>query len=117
MLFVPYFDSPLDYDQSDWARPFDFSVVTADAFRNPDDPDEACNFLVSRTEWAPFRFNRLIARVAADVVPSVAFFSPVRRSVYAPYDGGADLFMANAAEAAQVRARWKGWMSSRPDGL
>lgn len=117
LLFVPYFDSPSAYDQDTWARPFDFSVVPAESFRKSDDPDETPHFLVSKTTWAAFRFNRLIATVAADVAPSVTFFSLLRRSIYAPYDGGADIIAPSAAEAAQLRTRWRRWMSSLPSGL
>ena len=38
-------------------------------------------------------------------------------SVYAPYDGGADLFFPTGWERDLARERYDGWLSSRPDGL
>jgi hypothetical protein len=38
-------------------------------------------------------------------------------TAFAPYDGGADLFVQSTAHVAGHRNRWARWLSSREDQL
>jgi hypothetical protein len=37
--------------------------------------------------------------------------------IFAPYDGGFDLFPSPGEEVAQLKSRFSEWLSSHPEGL
>jgi hypothetical protein len=37
--------------------------------------------------------------------------------IYAPYDGGADLILADPGRRDALAGRYRDWLSARPDGL
>ena len=68
------------------------------------------------TVWRTGAFDGFIAAVAAGQVSGLlAAFET--GAVYAPYDGGADLFFPTTWERDRARERYGGWLSSRTDGL
>jgi hypothetical protein len=69
------------------------------------------------TPWPHEGFDRLIEAIAADEVRA-AWFSPVTRAVFAPYDGGVDLVAESPRGAAAWRRVFRSDLfSARPDGL
>jgi hypothetical protein len=58
----------------------------------------------------------LLAR-ADDVVGPLLFVNFATSCIYAPYDGGADLFFRSGVDVDAARIRHHAWLSVRPDGL
>lgn len=81
-----------------------------------DDGDEL-QFFALPTVWKSNAFNELILAVADDRTGPVLFADIQRRCIYAPYDGGADLFFPTRSDADVARAKFQGWLSTRKDGL
>ena len=66
--------------------------------------------------WNGDDFAGLIAAVADDKAGALVA-DPISGRVYAPYDGGADLFFRNEAERDQARSRFGDWLSRLEEGL
>jgi hypothetical protein len=66
--------------------------------------------------WQVGAFDGFLRAVADDEVKGLVI-ELERGQVYAPYDGGADLFFATREERDSGRKRYESWVSSRPDGL
>ncbi len=66
--------------------------------------------------WTPGAFDSDIRAVAADE-DRVLFFDPETQRVFAPYEGGFDLFDPDPVRIANRRAQFADWLSRRDDGL
>jgi hypothetical protein len=62
-------------------------------------------------------FNSIVMDVANENVSEIVFFSKKSGSVYAPYDGGADIFILNDKKRSEVKQIFSSWISERSDGL
>jgi hypothetical protein len=81
-----------------------------------DEDISTSRFIAFEVSWESETWDDLITEVANDRAGSILFFSRAG-NIYAPYDGGADLFCPDSATyIAHRRAFWS-WMSTRPDGL
>jgi hypothetical protein len=78
-----------------------------------DDPVVA---YVARTTWPDGDFDGLVDAIADDR-ERVAWFSVATGEVFAPYDGGIDLFAEPARVASLRQVFPQEWFSSRADGL
>ena len=67
--------------------------------------------------WRPGAFDAAIRRRADDRGPSFLLVALATGHVYAPYDGGADLFAPDPGAHAEIRAAVRPWLSPRRDGL
>jgi len=101
----------------DWARRSYLVNAEPTVVQNLDDPEERTVLACSRLSWTPGSWDDLLRDVADDVVPSLLFYNSRSGEAYAPYDGGADVFVRNSDRVAELRTRWQDWMSTRPDGL
>lgn len=68
------------------------------------------------TRWSPGAFDAFITATADDRVRGL-LVELGRGQVYAPYDGGADLFFATSGERDAARERYSPWLSSDASGL
>ena len=66
--------------------------------------------------WLPHQFDFLIKTVARDR-DRCLFVSVEKGEIYAPYDGGADLFLHSFERGDELKLRYKDWLSSHPVGL
>lgn len=82
-----------------------------------DGGSESINFAAALVSWRSRRFDSLIRAIADDRSGPVMFANLDRSTAYAPYDGGADLFLASREMAATMTIVWSDWLSSRADGL
>jgi hypothetical protein len=91
-------------------------VVTAN---NPDDTgSEWLIPLVSaRIVWQPGALDDVLADVANALLGPFLIVSEATSRVYAPYDGGADLFLTSQLERDAFREKYAPWLSSHPSGL
>lgn len=81
------------------------------------DDDGNVDIAAEHVVWEPGRFDALIRAVADEEAGPFLFASFDRRTAYAPYDGGADLFFASQDAVATMKAVWRDWLSARPDGV
>ena len=75
------------------------------------------NVSAASISWRRSLFDSLITAVADESVGPVLFANVERRAAYAPYDGGADLFVDTSETVALLKKKWRGWLSVRVDGL
>ncbi len=93
--------------------------VAAGHWREDDtDPESLVwNFFVRESEWAEGHFDDDLEDLADDAPYYIVWFEPDSGKVFAPYDGGFDLFAPSIKEVAKLRARFGDWLSDRNDGL
>jgi hypothetical protein len=82
-----------------------------------EDPDEPMQFFALQVTWRRSAFDKLICAVADDQTGPILFANTAAKSIYAPYDGGADLFFPSSAAVATARVQFRSWLSAREDGL
>jgi hypothetical protein len=83
-----------------------------------DDDDE----VVWRVHGAPVRwtegaFDALLASIAEGEAGPTLWMSEATGSIFAPYDGGIDLFLADAGQVASLKMTHRDWLSSHREGL
>jgi hypothetical protein len=79
--------------------------------------DHALDLWVTPARWEPSAFEPAIRRRADDRGPAFLLVALATGRVYAPYDGGADLFAPDARTRLEFRAALRPWVSPRRDGL
>lgn len=77
----------------------------------PTGPFHAANFL-----WSFNSFIPILDAVAEDATCAL-FVSADANRIYAPYDGGADLFTTDCNQLTALRVALKAYLSPRSDGL
>lgn len=102
----------------EWAKELSFNkVITYDVSEEDEDP-YFLNIYASKFDWSSESlFSRLVLDVANEDVQILTFFDPQSGNVYAPYDGGADLFITSNSEVDNLKKKLKDWTSKRQDGL
>ncbi|MBT9291148.1 DUF3885 domain-containing protein [Prosthecodimorpha staleyi] len=90
---------------------FDFTV--------DEDPDQPIRWTVMARPitWQSGAFDPLLLLVAEGDMAPTLFMSAENGAVFAPYDGGADLFWPDAGAQAAARERYRPWLSAHPHGL
>jgi hypothetical protein len=81
------------------------------------DDDSFWHVYAAEVAWVPGVFDGLIRRVASDVTGNVMVCDPRCTWVVHPYDGGMDVLTASPGVRDDLRARFRSWLSGRPDGL
>ena len=91
-------------------------VVTAN---NPNETGSGWSIPLVHTRlmWQAGAIDDVLADVANALLGPFLVFSETTGRVYAPYDGGADLFVSSEAERNEYRAKYAAWLSSHPSGL
>ncbi|NUP10195.1 MAG: hypothetical protein HOW73_29445 [Polyangiaceae bacterium] len=67
--------------------------------------------------WKSGQFDGVLRARADDDVGPLLFANLTHRTAFAPYDGGADLFLASPQQVMEYRRRWSDWLSPRADQL
>lgn len=86
------------------------------SYASEDGADEY-QFFALRVIWQHDKFNELIVSCANDQTGPILFANTTTRRIYAPYDGGADLFFPTTDNVAEARVRFADWLSLHPEGL
>lgn len=97
-----------------------FDLPFSHAWTDPqDDPEDRVAWTTYAREcrWQSGAFDEAIRLVADDIETGVFWISTDRRAIFAPYDGGVDVVVEGAAEAAALGERFPEWLSPRDDGL
>ena len=71
----------------------------------------------SRITWRTRGLDDVLTDVANHLIGPFLIAAESTGRVYAPYDGGADVFVGSSAERDEVRGKFASWMSSDPSGL
>lgn len=71
----------------------------------------------ARLVWQPGALDDVLVDVANALLGPFLIVSESTGRVYAPYDGGADLFLVSEVEREEFRARYATWLSSHASGL
>jgi hypothetical protein len=97
-------------------QPQPLVVITAN---NPNDSGSGWSIPLAwaRVTWQPGALDDVLADVANALLGPFLIVSETTGRVYAPYDGGADLFLSSAAERDEFKGRYGAWLSSHPSGL
>jgi hypothetical protein len=74
-------------------------------------------FFMYEAVWTPGLFDTILRQVADDEAGNILFVSVLRHSVFAPYDGGADIILPSTSERDAMRHRYAGWLPASPSGL
>jgi len=96
-------------------RQFREAVAVLPAASQTEDEDRMyVRALVSR--WKPDFFEAAIRLLANWQEVGISFASPSTKNIFCPYDGGMDVFAFSVAPE-ELRVRFAGWRSARPDGM
>ena len=79
--------------------------------------DAAVDLWAAPAVWRAGAFDPMIRAAADGRGPSVLLATPDAERVYAPYDGGADLYLETRAVRDAFKARYAAWLSAEPSGL
>lgn len=82
-----------------------------------DDYYEEIRIVATTVLWSPQRFDALIRARADYEIGPVLLANLRRHTAFAPYDGGADLFLDSPRSIPMLTRRWSSWLSAHPDGL
>lgn len=74
-------------------------------------------FYFSVLSWQPGCFDETILLAAEGHLGPVAVLSLGTRGTYCPYDGGADVFLADADYVSSTKSLFAAWLSDLPSGL
>jgi len=83
-------------------------------------PEDECVYRIfaKSTIWSAGSFNNLIARRANDTLHLAAMWvSADSGAVFAPYDGGNDLFLPTPNDVVDLKNEFSDWLSAHPEGL
>jgi hypothetical protein len=86
--------------------------------REVDGPDNEFDAYAVRTAWTKGAFDKLLSSIASEMFsPPTVWISETTGAVFAPYDGGVDLFLPNAAMVDHLRRKHSDWLPGNPEGL
>lgn len=90
----------------------DMNAVSPEEF----EPLTHYRVFITQIKWKPNLLDDLLVAIANDEI-RMFFLSVDRHCLIAPYDGGIDFVMENLQTRNLYKARYKDWLSNRPDGL
>ncbi|WP_374382378.1 hypothetical protein [Dongia sp.] len=91
--------------------------VISSTFADDEDRDLIWNVYVSQVIWRRETLTPILLAIAHDRVGPTLWMSRETGKIFAPYDGGFDLFPASSDEVIQLKSHFAGWLSSHPEGL
>lgn len=95
-----------------------FGLEHAFSFREDEGEDESTwDVMASRVLWTLGGFDEVLLRIADDRAAPTLWVSEHSGAVFAPYDGGVDLFLPSESKMQELRLAHADWLSSHPEGL
>lgn len=67
--------------------------------------------------WQREKFDSVTLAVANDEIDQILFLNPDNGSVYAPYDGGVDIYVFNPETKNELKDKYSDWAPVRTSGL
>ncbi len=87
-------------------------------FPEEDDPHGMVwRYFVKSVDWKAGLFNKVLADIAGDGAYYIVWMARNGSALFAPYDGGFDLFPFSFEQVETLKADWSDWLSSHPEGL
>ena len=95
------------------------SLAFAFSFLEDDEDEDASPWDANAAivTWNEGRFDALLRDIADERAAPTLWMSADTGSVFAPYDGGVDLFLADRSMVETLSARHSEWLSPHPSGL
>jgi hypothetical protein len=81
------------------------------------DDDASWNVMAAPVRWIQGGFDRVLLRIAGDRAAPTLWISTESGAVFAPYDGGVDLFLPSEVMVKELQSKHADWRSSHPCGL
>lgn len=94
-----------------------FAEMDAELFFHYEDEDAEITQFATQTWWQTQKFDAILRLVANDEVRYISWMNVQSGEIFAPYDGGADLFLNSQARRDEFRARYTDWLSKHPEGF
>lgn len=82
-----------------------------------DSDDGPIDLWAAAQTWEPETFEPALRKRAEDLAPPFLLVAETTGNVFAPYDGGVDVFTPDAGMRNVIRSRLRPWLSPRRDGL
>jgi len=110
-------DLAVQYDPFRESR--EYQLKPAFSFRRGEDDDDEpeWNVLAGIVSWERGRFDDTLLRIADERAGPTLWMSANDGAVFAPYDGGVDLFLPQQKARDALRLKFADWLPSHPDGL
>lgn len=77
-----------------------------------DDDEDLMRVFAAKVNWSPTSFDPLLTSIANDGARYALWFDAKTKTVFAPYDGGFDLFSFEPGRIQQLEKTFQDWMSS-----
>jgi hypothetical protein len=75
------------------------------------------HFFISDQKWQSGDLDGVLMRIASDDIADVLVVGQKQKFVYAPYDGGADIFVRDSQTRTKLRALFSSWLPTSDSGL
>ncbi|NKM72955.1 DUF3885 domain-containing protein [Rhizobium laguerreae] len=98
-----------------WSVPV--TGVESSTFADDEEDGGLWTAYVSSITWRRNELDATLLAIADDRSGPTLWVSRKAGKIFAPYDGGFDLFPASMHEVARLKADHEDWLSSHPDGL
>ncbi len=118
VLFITCFHPSLDQETlALLPASLELSLVPELQSIDENEDDSTIHIYAAELQWHRDSLDSLISAVADEEIEQIFFANLWRRTAYAPYDGGADLFLDSSSAVANTKHMWNSWLSFREDGL
>jgi hypothetical protein len=88
------------------------------AWTEDEDPDAPVwHFSAQSVIWQKNAFDTTLSAIANDQCDRVLWIAGHTGAIFAPYDGGFDLFPPSWSQVTLLKEKWPEWLSSHPEGL
>lgn len=94
-----------------------FGLESVFEFAQDNDDEVVWRVHAGPVRWAEGSFDALLASIAEGEAGPTLWMSEATGSIFAPYDGGIDLFLAEAGLVDSLKMKHGDWLSSHPEGL
>lgn len=82
-----------------------------------DDDGDLWRVHVLETHWRKGTLDSILLAIADDRTGPTMWMDRQTGKIFAPYDGGFDLFLSSPQEVEQLTAQFGDWLSDHPEGL
>jgi hypothetical protein len=117
ILFAAKFSDDREAPKDDHVCGIQLTNIESMSCQNEDEYEGWLHVFAACTEWRQNQFDALFLAVAEDAIGPISIANLQKKTVFAPYDGGADLFFASQESVQLSKAAWRSWLSDRQDGL
>lgn len=116
-LFAARFSPELDSQSVNATLPDVIGLAIVPELTFEQDDEDAVYIFAAEILWRRGKFDALILEAAEGSAGQILIANLELSTAYAPYDGGADLFLGSRDSAAWARETWSSWLSTRADGM